>query len=191
MPKKLYDVHLTPDQRQELEQMIHSGTTSARKIKRANMLLLASESYPDAEISQMLRCHPTTVERIRKRFVAAGLAFALEEKPRPGQPIKMNGHAEAYLVALACSKPPDGRNAWTMELLAEQLIERRLVESISDETVRLRLKKTKSNPGNAVSGALLTWMLSLCTIWKISLSCMQSCLIPNGQWSVLTNCPIS
>jgi len=118
------------------------------------MLLLASESYTDAEMSQVLRCHQTTVERIRKRFVAAGLDFALSEKPRPGQPIKLDGNAEAYLVALACSKPPKGRNAWTMDLLAEQLIERCLVDNISDETVRLRLKKTRSNPGNGVSGVL-------------------------------------
>jgi len=156
MPKKIYVVQLTPNQHQELEQLLNSGITSARTMKRANMLLHASESYTDAEISQMLTCHPTTVERIRKRFGAGGLAFALEEKPRPGQPIKMDGIAEAYLVALACSKPPEGRNAWTMELLAEQLIERRLVESISDETVRLRLKKTPSSPGNGVSGALVT-----------------------------------
>lgn len=154
MPKKIYHIHLTPKQRQELEQLLNSGTSSARKIKRANMLLLASESYTDAEISQVLRCHCTTVERIRKRFVAAGLEFALSEKPRPGQPIKVNGHVEAYLVALACSTPPEGRNAWTMELLAEQLIERHLIDQVSDETIRLRLKKTRSNPGSDVSGVL-------------------------------------
>jgi transposase len=153
MPQKIYVVHLTPNQHQKLEHLLKSGITSARAMKRAMMLLRASEAYTDAEISQMLTCHPTTVERVRKRFVAGGLALALEEKPRPGQPIKMTGTAEAYLVALACSKPPEGRNAWTMELLAEQLIERRLVDGISDETVRLRLKKTRSNPGNGVSGA--------------------------------------
>jgi transposase len=143
MPKKIYHIHVTPHQHQELAQLVNTGTSHARKIKRANMLLLASESYTDAEISQLLRCHPTTVERIRKRFVAGGLAWALSEKPRPGQPIKVTGHVEAFLVALACSKPPEGRNAWTMELLAEQLIERHLVAQISDETVRLRLKKTR------------------------------------------------
>lgn len=142
MPKKLYHIQLTPDQQQELEHLVKAGTHSARKIKRANMLLLASESSTDAEISQALRCHSTTVERIRKRFVAGGLAFALSEKPRPGQPIKMTGRIEAYVVALACSQPPEGRNAWTMELLAEQLVERHLLDQISDETVRLRLKKT-------------------------------------------------
>jgi transposase len=156
MPKKIYHVHVTPPQQQELEQLMNSGTSSARKIKRANMLLLASESYTDAEIGQMLRCHPTTVERIRKRFGAAGIEFALAEKPRPGQPIKVTGTVEAYLVALACSQPPEGRNAWTMELLAEQLIERHLVGQISDETVRLRLKKTRSSPGSGVSGVLAT-----------------------------------
>jgi transposase len=143
MPKKIYHIHVTPHQHHALEQLVNTGTNHARKVKRANMLLLASESYTDTEISHLLRCHPTTVERIRKRFVAGGLEWALSEKPRPGQPIKVNGHVEAFLVALACSKPPEGRNAWTMELLAEQLIERHLVEQISDETVRLRLKKTR------------------------------------------------
>lgn len=147
MPKKIYHIHLTPLQHQALEQIVTIGTSRARKMKRANMLLLASESYTDADISQVLRCHPTTVERIRKRFVAGGVDFALSEKPRPGQPIKMNGKVEAFFVALACSTPPEGRNAWTRELLAEQLaeqlIERHLIEPISDETVRLRFKKTK------------------------------------------------
>jgi transposase len=142
MLKKIYHIQLTAQQRKELEQLINAGTCSARTIKRANILLLASEAYTDTEISQTLRCHPTTVERIRKRFVAAGVDFALSEKPRPGQPIKVTGIVEAYLVALACSAPPEGRNAWTMELLAEQLVERRVIEQISDETVRLRLKKT-------------------------------------------------
>jgi transposase len=191
MPQKIYHVSLTREQYRTLERLINSGTTTARTIKRANILLLASESYTDTEISQMLRCHPTTVERIRKRFIAAGLEFALSEKPRPGQPIKLNGRAEAYLVALACSQPPAGRNTWTMELLAEQLIERHLVDSISDETVRLRLKKTRSSPGNDVSGVLVSWMLSLCIIWKISLTCMPNHLIRSDLWCVLMNCPIN
>jgi hypothetical protein len=155
------------------------------------MLLLASESYPDAEISQVLRCHSTTGERIRKRFVAAGVEVALSEKSRPGQPIKLNGHIEAYVVALACSTPPEGRNAWTMELLAEQLLERQLIEHISDETVRLRLKKTRSSHGIGVSGVSASCMLISCIIWKTSLICMPSLLILTVQWSVLMNCRIN
>lgn len=143
MAKKCYPVHLTETAREQLQTIVSQGQHSARKIKRANMLLVADQGKSDHHISQSLHCHVTTVERIRKRFVRDGLEFALHEKPRPGQPIKLDHRAEAVLIALACSDPPAGRKTWTMELLAGQLVERRLVDQISAETVRLRLKKVK------------------------------------------------
>ena len=82
------------------------------------------------------------MERIRKRFVEGGLEAALTERPRPGGKPKLDGKAEATLVAWACSTPPDDRKQWTMQLLADKLIELKLVEAISDETVRRTLKKT-------------------------------------------------
>lgn len=83
----------------------------------------------------------TTVERIRKRFVEEGLEAALSERPRPGATRKLNGHQEAYLVALACGDPPEGKKRWSMRLLADRLVELGVVDGISDETVRRTLKK--------------------------------------------------
>ena len=90
----------------------------------------------------MLKVGESTVHRTRQRCVESGLESALTERPRPGRKVKIEGKAEAFLVATACSDPPSGRQSWTMQLLADRLVELDLVESISDEAVRLRLKKT-------------------------------------------------
>ncbi len=89
----------------------------------------------------------STVERIRKRFVEGGLEWALTERPRPGGTPKLQGKAEAFLIATACSAPPRGRQRWTLQLLAERVVEVGLVDTISDETIRRTLKKTTLNPG--------------------------------------------
>ena len=89
----------------------------------------------------------TTVERVRKRFVEEGLEEALSERPRPGATRKLDGHQEAYLVALACSDPPEGKKRWTMQMLADKLVRLEVVEEISDETVRRTLKKGASSRG--------------------------------------------
>jgi transposase len=90
-----------------------------------------------------------TVERVRQRFVEEGLEAALgHKKPdRPSRPRKLDGRAEARLIALACSAPPEGRTEWTMQLLADQLVQLEVVDSVSDETVRRVLKKTRSSRG--------------------------------------------
>ena len=90
-----------------------------------------------------------TVERVRQRFVERGLEAALGRKPqdRPSRERKLDGRAEARLIALACSRPPDGRAAWTLQLLADKLVELRVVDSVCDETVRRVLKKTRSSRG--------------------------------------------
>ena len=117
------------------------------------MLLAADEGKLDREIAREVRIHGVTVERIRKRFVEEGLESALSEKPRPGKAPKLDGHSEAYLVALACSDPPDGRAKWTMRLLADRMVERGVVDTISDETVRVALKKGVVSRGSASAGA--------------------------------------
>ena len=89
----------------------------------------------------------TTVERTRKRFVEGGLEKALNEDPRPGQQRKLDGRGEAHLIALACSQAPAGHSHWTLRLLAGKLVELGVVDSISHETVRQTLKKTRSSPG--------------------------------------------
>jgi transposase len=141
MPKK-YLVTLTDEERQQLDVLLSKGSHKARKLARARILLHADAGLSDSQIAAALRVGTATVERIRKRFVEEGVAAALEEHPRPGGKPKLDGAAEATLVALACSTPPDERPVWTMQLLADKLVELQLVESISDETVRRTLKKT-------------------------------------------------
>ena len=89
----------------------------------------------------------STVERIRKRFVEGGIEWALTERPRPGGTPKLQGKDEAFLIATACSAPPSGRTRWTLQLLADRLVEVGVVETISDETIRRTLKKTRPSPG--------------------------------------------
>jgi transposase len=138
-----YLVTLTDDERAQLLALTKKGTVSARRLTRAHILLQADRGTPDAAIAAALHSGTATVERTRKRFVEEGLAAALQERPRPGGRRKLEGKQEAFLIALACSTPPDGRQHWTMQLLADKLVELKHVESISDETVRRTLKKTR------------------------------------------------
>ncbi len=141
--KKKYVVNLSKEEKEQLEELTSKGHSAARKIRRAHILLLADEGLKDKEIAKALNAAVTTVERVRKRFVEEGLEAALSERPRIGGALrrKLDGKGEAYLVALACSEAPEGRERWTMQLLADRLIEVGLVEEISDETVRRALKK--------------------------------------------------
>ena len=155
MPRKKYIVNLTPEERQELEQLISSGTERARKLTRARILLKADEGWTDRAISEALDVGTATVERLRKRFVEWGGIAAIERrKPRRQYKRKLDGDAEARLIALACSAAPEGRECWTLRLLAEKLVtlEGVDIESISYETVRTTLKKTNSSPGNTSNG---------------------------------------
>ena len=142
MPAKKYIVTLTNEERQELLALTRAGKISARKMKRAQILLKADENWKDKDIIAALNTSRSTVERIRKRYVEGGLEKALNEEPRPGAKRKLDGRAEAYLIALACSDPPDDSDHWALRLLADELIELGMVESISHEAVRQYLKKT-------------------------------------------------
>ena len=142
-----YTVNLSESEIKQLQEITSKGKTAVRKLKRAQILLLASEGHPDAKIAMMLKVGESTVHRTRQQCVESGLDSALTELPRRGRKVKLDGKAEAFLVATACSQAPEGRQSWTMQLLADRLVELNLVENISDETVRLRLKKTKSNHG--------------------------------------------
>lgn len=149
---KKYLVKLTPNERADLEALTRKGTARARQIKRALILLAADEGEKDALIAARVRVHLNTVVRIRQRCAAEGLEQALNERPRPGNPRRLDGRQEADVIALACSDPPEGRGKWTMQLLANRLVELKLVESISDDTVWRTLKRGPLNPGNAKSG---------------------------------------
>src|SRR5829696_4421448 len=139
--KKVYVVDLTKEEKSELLKLVGKGEVRARKMNRAHILLLADEDRTDKDIAKALHTSPSTVERTRRRLVEGGLEHALNESPRPGGRRKLTGKQEAYLVALACSDPPEGKKRWSMQLLADRLVELGIVEEISDETVRRRLKK--------------------------------------------------
>ena len=155
MPKKKYIVDLSAEEREELETLISSGADSARKLTRARILLKADEGWTDEAIVDALDVGRATVERVRKRFVEWGGISAIERR-KPGRRYerKLDGKAEAHLIALACSAPPEGRDRWTLRLLAERVVqlEEVDVESVSHETVRQVLKKTSLNRGDINNG---------------------------------------
>jgi transposase len=144
---KRYLVDLSDEERATLIGLTRKGKVAARRLKRAQILLAAADGVTDEAIAATVRCSVATVERTRKRLVAGGLDWAWSERPRPGAARKLSGSQEAYLVALACSDPPAGRECWTMQLLADRLVELQVADAISDETVRRLLKKTNSSPG--------------------------------------------
>jgi putative transposase len=149
---KRYVVTLTDAERAHLRTLTKKGKVSARKLSRAHTLLQADAGATDQTIAAALHIGMATVERTRKRFVEEGLEAALTERPRPGGRCKLDGKQQAFLIALACSTPPEGRTCWTMQLLADRLIELRVVDAIADETVRRTLKKTPSSRGRRRPG---------------------------------------
>lgn len=153
MRTKMYTVTLSDEEQATLRQLLRAGSHKARTLTRARILLLAHAGKGDAEIVTALGTSMSTVGRMRKQFAQAGLDAALHEAPRPGGTRTLDGNQEAYLVALACSDPPEGRREWTMQLLADRLVTVGIAETISDETVRRTLKRGASNRGNTRSGA--------------------------------------
>jgi transposase len=151
---KKYKVTLTAGERQQLSELIATGKAAAKKLAHARILLKADAAeggpaWDDQRIAEATEVSTDTVARVRQRFVEQGLAAALVRKKqdRPSRERKLDGRAEARLIALACSAPPDGRKEWTMKLLADRLVELEVVDAISDETVRRLLKKTRSSRG--------------------------------------------
>jgi len=140
MAKKKYIVDLSDAEREELQQLIRRGKHSSRRVTRARILLKAASGSTDEEIVAALGVGLATVERTRKRFVECSLR-ALDEKPRPGAKPKLDAKAEARLIAEACSTAPEGREHWTLQLLADRVVELKLAESYSYEAVRRVLKK--------------------------------------------------
>lgn len=146
MAKKKYIVDLSDPEHDELKHLIRSGKHSSRRVTRARILLKAASGCTDQEIVLALSVGVATVERTRQRFVETGLG-ALNEKSRPGKRPKLDSRAEARLIAEACSTAPDGQKRWTLQLLADRVIELKLAKSYSYEAVRRVLKKTNSSRG--------------------------------------------
>lgn len=189
---KKYIVELSQEEETSLVELTKKGRPSARKIKRANILLLAHTGKTDREIAALLHTGLRTVERTREKFVAGGPAFSLNEQARSGRLPKIDGKIETILTTLAQSQPPDGRVRWTLQLLADRLVTLTHLESLSYEAVRLVLKKTTSNPGSAKSGVFrLSSELALSGAWKTCWMCMPSLFKGSIPWSVLTSFLIS
>ena len=147
MKKHKHEVELTSEERQTLETLIRKGEHSALKLMRAHILLKADSNGPawtDAQIAEAFGCHQQTAYNVRKRFAMGGRLSALERKPQsqPSHVRRLDGQGEARLIALTCSDPPEGFARWTLQLLADELVELQIVESISIETIRQTLKKT-------------------------------------------------
>lgn len=156
----LYPVCLTAEQRAALEAITRNGRNSAKKIRRAQVLLWSDVNreggrLSSREIGERLGMHDNSVDRIRKQFVQQGEAAALERKVRetPPIPAKIDGHVEAHLIAICCGPAPAGRVRWTLSLLASELKRKGLVTGVCAETVRQALKKTSCSPGGSSAGA--------------------------------------
>jgi len=172
---KKFIVDLNEAEEAELVELTQKGHPGARKIKRANILLLANAGKPDFEIAELLHTSWLTVLRTRHKFVAGGLDFALNEQPRASRLPKIDDKVETILTTLAQSQPPDGRVRWTLQLLADRLVALTQLESLSYEAVRLVLKKTIASPGSVRNGVSRPSSgPNLSGGWKISWTCMPN-----------------
>ena len=144
-------ITLTKEERTELSQLIKSGNHSARELGRARILLLLDRSQGQSrtlqEIADAMLTSIGTVSNVKRRYLKGDLEHGLHDRPRPGAKQKIDGKVEAHLIALVCSNPPAGQERWTLRLLADQLVELELVESISHVAVRDALKKTNLSLG--------------------------------------------
>ena len=153
MAQEKFAVQLTVENRSELERLIRNGRSSARVINRARILLKTDEGWSASQVAAALDTSPRTVFPTKRRYAEEGLDGVLHDRPQANRYRKLDDRGEASLIALACSDAPDGRDHWTLRLLADKVVELGVVESLSYETVRQRLKKTSSSPGKSDSGA--------------------------------------
>lgn len=147
MPRKIYQVRLSCEDREDLLKLINRVKSSARVLTRGRILLLADESKTDEGIADTLKVSMRTVARVRERYCLGGLESALYDRPRSGAPAKVKGRFEAHLSALACSEPPEGHARWTLRLLADRVVELGLIDSISHTGISKLLKKMNLSPG--------------------------------------------
>ena len=141
-----YMVELTDGERTQLQELTGGGDARVRRVKRAQILLAAHQGHCDAVIAGTVGVGTSTVYRTKRRFVECGLEGALSEDPRPGARRKLTGREETLLVAVACSDPPAGRGRWTLELLADEMVQRTGHDGLSRETVRRRLAEQSVKP---------------------------------------------
>ena len=147
---KKYIVRLTAKEQEELENLVKKGKTQAYRMKHANILLAIDAdgpNWPDHQAAKAYKCHENTARNVRQRFVEQGLEAALERKEQQVLSRKriIDGENEARLISIACSSPPKGCAKWTMQMLADELVVLKVVDSISGQTVWRTLKKTNLN----------------------------------------------
>lgn len=153
--QKIYRIKLAPEERQQLEEITRSTKPiAANKVTKARALLLADESvqgaaWSDPDIIAATGIASATLSRLRERTCEVGPIDALHRKPQalPSRPRRLTGEVEARAIAIACSEAPEGYKRWTMQLIANELVKLEVLDSVSDEAVRLMLKKTRLNPG--------------------------------------------
>jgi putative transposase len=150
MPRKIYHVELTAKERTQLERYVKQGKKSARAITRARILLLSDEAYRDEDIMDTLGISRQTIYHVRKKYhehKGKNILELLQEQPRSGQPVKVDSRMAAHVAMIACSEAPAGAARWTLQLIADRLVELKAVDSICVESVRKALKKPNSTPG--------------------------------------------
>jgi transposase len=153
-----YKVTLTVAEREQLKAIMSKGKHTSQQFRNACILLNCDagehgQSFSNEQIAQMLQINTKTVERVKQRFVEEGFQACIERKAYPEvKELKADGDFEAHLIALSCSKAPEGRSRWSLRLLAEKMVELKYAGSVSHETVRQVLKKTKSNRGKSKGG---------------------------------------
>lgn len=157
--KRKLSVRLSAEERERLETLTRNGTSSAKRIMHARLVLMADKDHPqgrykDVEIAKALGVHVNTVARTRRKYCVQGEKAAIDRKVRAAPPIAalVDGVLEAHLVAICCTPAPEGRRCWTAKLLADEVVKRKFAVSIGRETVRKTLKKTNCNLG-APSGS--------------------------------------
>lgn len=139
--RRAQQIQVTEQQRDELKKLVSTGVGQARVLTRARIILMAAKGEGNQQIAEALQVSWRTVMRIKARFKEEGLE-AIKEHSRPGRPARITGDVEAKLVMLACSQPPEGRARWTLQLLADKMVELGYIDTISDVGVMKRLKKT-------------------------------------------------
>jgi hypothetical protein len=173
MRQTKYAVYLSEPERAGLRTLVGSGVAPARRLTHARILLKAEQGeggavWADAAIAGALDIHPDTVARVRRAYVSGGLEAALARKtPDRIYARSFDGESEAHLVALTCSTPPDGRERWTLRLLAEELVRMEVVETVSYETVRRTLQQTRSSRGCKSRGAFPKLPASSSGTWRM------------------------
>lgn len=192
--KAKFVVRLDESERGRLQEMVDRGKGSKTIRNRALILLKADEGehgprWPDAKIAEAFDVGVRTVERTRRLLVVEGFEGVLARKPSPNRQYrKLDGAQEAELVKLACSKPPKGRARWSLQLLADGLVERKVVGAIGREAVRTTLQKTISSRGSGSSGFCPRRPTrTSCVRWKTSSKCTNGPMTPSARSSASTN----